>query len=280
MLTKITASTVTAYNAQNVDLELPWSYAELSTAQVQVRNVQGLEPVKANVNTSALGSIDGESYSGSSVGKRNIILTLGLNPDWVDQTFSSLRQLLYAHFMPKQQIRLMFETDELPDCEIFGYVEGFEQDKFAKDPEVQISIICPKPDFVAVAETVLTGPIVNSVIVNNPGTVPSGFNLTLKRLSGAGFTGYVFVDNSAQNAYSLAINPGTIDATYFLEINTVPGEKYILKKPVAGGGGVSWLHAMDGNWPKLDPGVNSFEFSPDGTDFEYTFTYFQRFGGL
>ena len=37
------------------------------TDLIQIRNIDGLDPVKASVNTSPYGSIDGASYAGSSV---------------------------------------------------------------------------------------------------------------------------------------------------------------------------------------------------------------------
>ncbi len=52
-------------------LLLPLS--NLGVEPIQIRNVEGLGPVKASVNTQPFGSVDGESYVGSNVGKRNIV---------------------------------------------------------------------------------------------------------------------------------------------------------------------------------------------------------------
>ncbi len=42
-----------------------------------IRNVEGLGPVKSTVNSRAYGLLDGEYYTGSHVGKRNVVITLG-----------------------------------------------------------------------------------------------------------------------------------------------------------------------------------------------------------
>ncbi len=99
-----------------VPLILPLGEGETNTDPIQIRDVQGLGPVKANVNTSPFGSFDGEAYTGSSVGKRNIVLTLGLNPNWKDQSITSLRQLLYTYFMPKRAVTLRFFSDTAKDA--------------------------------------------------------------------------------------------------------------------------------------------------------------------
>ncbi len=95
-------------NSRSPVLSLLLGGGGLNTDALQIRNIEGLGPVKASVNTSPFGSVDGESYTGSNVGKRNIVMTLGLNPNWRDQSMASLRQLLYAYFMPKQFVKLRF----------------------------------------------------------------------------------------------------------------------------------------------------------------------------
>ncbi len=81
-----------------------------NTDPVQIRNLEGVGPVKALVNTIPYAELDGESYAGSSTSKRNIVMTLGLNPNWVDQSIESLRHLLYSYFMPKRMVRLRSEN--------------------------------------------------------------------------------------------------------------------------------------------------------------------------
>jgi hypothetical protein len=76
------------------------------------------------------------------------VLTLGLNPNWVDQTVASLRRVLYRYLMPEAWTKLRFFSDDMPTVDIEGYVESFDPNMFTQDPEIQVSIICPKPDFI------------------------------------------------------------------------------------------------------------------------------------
>src|SRR4051812_7049320 len=149
---------------------------------VQVFNVEGLGPVKAEISSTPFATGRGELYQGGSTGKRNIVLTLGLNPDWEEQTMSTLRQLLYRYFMPEEWCKLRFFSDYLPTVDIEGYVESFEPNIFSKDPEIQVSIICPKPDFIEANATVLSGLVDNGtaeIVYTYVGTVETGLELRI-----------------------------------------------------------------------------------------------------
>ncbi|HXQ38634.1 MAG TPA: phage tail domain-containing protein, partial [Anaerolineales bacterium] len=160
--------------------EIPLLGDSVDNDLIQIRDIGGLEPVKANINTTPFAGYNGEYYLGSNIGKRNIVVTFGLNPDWEDQSISTLRQLLQSYFMTQNQIKLRFFSDELPTCEILGYTESFEPNRFSKDPEVQVSIICPEPDFVGIVPTVINGTVQNTLEYTEivyEGSVPTGFVL-------------------------------------------------------------------------------------------------------
>jgi len=260
-----------------------------NTEAIQVRNIEGLGPVKADVGTSPFGSIDGEAYTGSSVGKRNLVITVGLNPNWIDQSIESLRTLLYAYFMPKQSVKLRFFSDSMVTVEISGYVEGFEPNIFTKDPEIQISIICPMPDFVAIASTVVTGIVAPNNVpqpgadIGYAGNVAAGFllrvdaNATVPAYSGP-------LDIVSRTPFSLAfsINPMTADNGQYFEMSSVRGTKYAQGVNILGGARVTLLRnvAASSAWPQLEPGVNNFYVAASTSGQAWTLTYFNRFGGL
>jgi hypothetical protein len=108
------------------------------TDLVQIRNIEGLEPVKASVNTSLFGSVDGAAYTGSSVSSRNIVLTIHPNPDWHTWKYEDLRKLIYSYFMTKKPVRLVFYSDEDSPVEIFGIVESVDNSIFSKDQEFNL----------------------------------------------------------------------------------------------------------------------------------------------
>ncbi|HMS83609.1 MAG TPA: phage tail family protein [Nitrospira sp.] len=266
---------------------LPIGIGDANTDRVQIRGIEGLGPVKANINTTQFGSFDGELYSGSSVGKRNIVLTLGLNPDWATQSMADLRNTLYAYFMPKLWVRLRFTSDHMPDVQIDGYIESFEPNMFSKDPEIQISIICPKPNFVAVTSTTVTGTVevdpATGVTINYAGTVATGGILTISSSAGTpSYTGYIRVRNFGLAEEKFSITPVTIDTTpkQFV-LNTRQGSKSV--RLMSGNTVVSnLLTSVTGimAWPTLKPGLNNFSVVGSSAGQTWSLVYYAQYGGL
>jgi hypothetical protein len=273
------------YSPQASATELPLLGSGPSTDPIQIRQITGLGPVKASVNTSPYGSIDGESYIGSSVGKRNIVLTLGLNPDWINQSMSSLREQLYAYFMSKQMVTLRFFSDTIPTCEIIGYVESFEPNIFSKDPEIQISIICPMPDFIAVDIITVTGVVGDGTTdtdITYVGTVPTGFVLeVVSSVANTAYTGSLLIVNKTPFPQILNIQ-ATIDSTKFFKLSTIRGQKYVQNIVIIDGVITNLLNQISPEmmWPQLEPGLNEFGVVADESGQTWTLKYYPRFGGL
>lgn len=253
---------------------------------IQIRNIDGLGPVKADVLTTAFASGRGELYQGSSTPKRNIVLTLGLNPDWVDQTMSSLRQLLYAYLMPEQWCKLRFFSDHLPTCDIEGYVESFEPNMFSEDPEIQVSVICPKPDFVDVDASLITGVVDDGTVETGftyLGTVATGFELRIEATpENVAYTGPFTITNVGLTEQIFAIDPVTINALKYFKLNSVRNSKRAANVAVADGAITNLLAQVsnDSVWPELIPGENVVTVVGAETDLIWTLAYFNRFGGL
>src|ERR1700752_2179160 len=210
--------------------EIPLLGDSVDNDLIQIRDIGGLEPVKANINTTPFAGYNGEYYLGSNIGKRNIVVTFGLNPDWEDQSISTLRQLLQSYFMTQNQIKLRFFSDELPTCEILGYTESFEPNRFSKDPEVQVSIICPEPDFVGIVPTVINGTVQNTLEYTEivyEGSVPTGFVLEVaSSVTNPSYTGDFGIHLINPDAH-LFFATGTVDADEIIRLSTIPGNKYI-----------------------------------------------------
>ncbi len=129
----------------NTELVVFWLDGSTS---IQIRDIKGLEPIKAEI-ISVPSNLDGELFQNARLGKRNIVFQFGLNPNWVDQTMSSLRRLLYGYFPPKAIRKLRFYSDDMNSVDISGYVESIEPNMFSQDPEIQVSVICLKPNFIS-----------------------------------------------------------------------------------------------------------------------------------
>jgi hypothetical protein len=251
---------------------------------VHLRNIEGLGPVKADITTTPSGTTRGETFQGSSTGKRNIVLTLGLNPDWMTQTVSSLRQLLYAYLLPEQWCKLRFYSDELPTTDIEGYVESFEPNIFSEDPEMQVSIINPRPDFVEIDASIFRGTVddgSNQQVVDYDGTISAGFELRVDRsVEVPAYSGPVTVRVENTKVTTITVDPVTINTLQSYKMSSVQGQKRVQNEALIGAEIINLLKNMSGDWPELEPGENLISVIADTPGQTWTLAFFNRFGGL
>lgn len=255
---------------------------------IQIRGIDGLEPVAANVNTSQYGSEDGEFYTGSNVGKRNIVMTVGFNPDWVNNTVASLRQKLYGYFMSKQPVTLRLFFDDGPAVEIDGITETCKPNIFAQDPEMQISIICPLPDFIAVSPSFVEGtaqvdPV--SVDFTAVGNVKTTALLEITAVEGDATTydGVItFERKTLASGSEIFVVTGTVADGITTRIDSKRGDKSA--EVDYGVEQTNILNSMtaDSVWPQITPGTNKVRvlLEAGAVDKHWKLTYFDRFGGL
>jgi hypothetical protein len=267
--------------------ELPLGGFMPGNDPIQVRDIRGLEPVKAEIATTPFATGRGELYQGSSSGKRNIVITLGLNPNWVDQTMSTLRQMLYAYFLPEAWVRLRFFSDYMATVDIEGYVESFEPNIFSQDPEIQISVICPKPDFIDVDATILTGTVDDGsteLEFDYVGTVNTGFELRIDRsVLNPAYTGPVTITVlSPTDPQIFVVDPVTIDVSDYFKLSTIAQAKHVQAIDLVDASAVNLLAAVadDAVWPIFKPGENVISVAADENDQAWTLAYFTRYGGL
>lgn len=274
---------VKAYSSWRSAPTLPLSDSgRAETDLIQVRGITGLDPVKASVNTSPFGSVDGTSYVGSSVLNRNIVLTVHPNPDWNDWTFEGLRRVLYSYFMPKRSVRLVFYSDDMIPVEISGYVESVEVNMFSKDPELQISIICPDPYFSSLEPKVITGQTItkNVTVIEYNGTIEAGINVEVSWVTDPGPNRIsIQIADPNNPVFSVA---ATVNASMYFEMSSVPMRKYVQNINI-GSGVIGNLLAQvleNSQWPVLQPGENEFLVMTDNGTQDWQLSYFERFGGL
>ena len=254
------------------------------TDLIQIRNIDGLDPVTASVNTSPRGTVDGASYVGSSVPSRNIVLTLRPNPDWGVWTYESLRRLLYSYFMPKRPVRLVFYSNDIVPVEISGIVESVSVNPFSKDPELLVSVVCPDPYFTALTATVLTGQTVRAggvvVPITYNGSVETGLNAKVTFVSGANPTSIGIQIGAATLSYFTVA--AAVSTSVYFEMSSIPMQKFLQNVTIGSGVIANLLSKIqDGStWPVLQPGVNNFSVITDQGVQDWTLTYFERFGGL
>lgn len=248
---------------------------------IQIRNIDGLDPVKASVTTSPYGSVDGASYTGSKVLSRNIVLTLKPNPNWDTWTYEKLRRLLYSYFMPKLLTRLVFYSDDMIPVEIYGIVEGVSVNMFTKEPELQVSIICPDPYFTALDPTVLTGVNDETKTFDYNGNVESGILVKVTHVSGTPTT--IGIQLGDPKITYFGVNADVTTTKYF-ELSSIPMRKYVQNVNVGTGvidNLLSNVYLQEGSlWPTLQPGENEFIVVTDNGVQDYELIFYERFGGL
>lgn len=255
--------------------------------QLHIRNIDGLDPVKADIGTETYGNIDGEFYTGSSIGKRNIVLKIGFNPDYETYSVETLRQLLYAYFMPKRQTKLRFHSTHIPTVDISGVVESMEQNIFSNDPEIDVSIICPSPDFIGIDSLVVSGIVgIQSDFdyeeISYLGSVNTGFVLTVKQTEdNEEYTGPLYILTNAGVTKTFYVEATVDDDSYF-EINSLAQSRYVRDIGVADGIITNLLRTItfDADWPVLLPGLNNVVVLAEEAGQEWELTCFPRFGGL
>lgn len=272
-ITKIQAYTTTP-NADTLTLAEP---GRAATDPLQIVDIQGLEPVKATINTTPLAAADGENIDGSQVPSRNIILIVRPNPDWSTWSPEALRRLLYYYFNPKSKIRLVFTSDDIDPVFIEGIVDSCGDTPFSNDPSFTVSIICKYPYFKSVTDEVITGTAIVTggtfVTVTNDGDVFAPFKLTVDY--GGTPPNIIQVSILAPQWKDFIINPnldqsGPVGDLFMM--SSVPTEKYA--RVVTTNNGLLYYVTSgiqeEVDWPVLSPGDNIFAVITDsgGQDWE------------
>lgn len=205
-----------------VILTLPVT-TSLDDAPYLIKDISGLDPVKADISTTSYSGKNGGLLQSSRVGVRNILMKIGYRPDHLsNQTVQALRRELYSYFPPKGEVLLRFNDDNYNTVQIKGIVEDHITSLFSKDPEVSISILCLDPYFSGITPVYLSS--FNKIPVSPAyyGTAETGFLFELfvnRPLS------HVRLENSGLNpniGYTRELIAGDI-----LQISTVRGSKFV-----------------------------------------------------
>ncbi|MCA1806419.1 MAG: phage tail family protein, partial [Actinobacteria bacterium] len=236
-------------NAQGAVLGFP--LGDISGGFV-VKEIEGLGPVKATLVSSSFANMDGQQYHSSRREARNINIKLGLDPDYALYSVSDLRTQLYNFLMPKTQVKLKFRLfdkfaesvlDRYLELEIKARVETNEPDIFAKDPTVDLSLMCYDPDFLDPELVTYVGSTVDTLAettIEYPGTVETGVEFT------------IFPDRDMDD-FTIYHRPPdeTLRTVYFtfsllngdeLKISSMMGDKFVTLK--RGGVESSYLFAI------------------------------------
>lgn len=252
-----------------------------STSGISVENIDGLDPVTAVLSSQAVAQRDGVTVMNTRRDVRNITMELGLNPDYVTNTVASLRSLLYKWFMTKAKVTLLFYYDGVPFATANGYVEDCSSPMFVQDPVMNVSVVCPDPDFVAYSPTVLALTSVTGTAfteIDYPGTSDAGVLISMPVTT---LTSTMTIANFApdQDSQVMNLSSASLAAGTTFKLDTVPGERAISQ--IVGGSVLSLLSYADKTyeWVTLREGANQFRITTP-TAMSFTLTYSAKYGAL
>jgi hypothetical protein len=256
---------------------------------IQVKDIQGLDPVKAGIDTVAAATRDGLISLNADVASRNIVMTLRPNPDWNSWSPEGLRSFIYSYFIPKNTIKLIFDSDEYGLVTISGIVESCDANPFSKDPEFIISLICEDPYFTAVNPVTVHSSIISpedfgssAADVSLDGTVPIGFSADIAH--GTLTTVWIQVESPSTSIFTLAPVPPASSGVK-IQVGSIPGQKYVRLVDTATGAFTNILKNLvfGSVWPFLQPGDNKIAVmgaGASGSGFSWDLTYYEKYGGI
>ena len=103
-----------------------------------ITEIEGLGPVKADINMTELAAKDGSKYNSSRANGRNIVMKVRFI---YASSIEEVRLLSYKYFPLKKRIKFHIETDNRI-AEVEGYIESNEPDIFSQEETASISIVC------------------------------------------------------------------------------------------------------------------------------------------
>ena len=250
-----------------------------------LKNIDGLNPVRAELATSEYARYDGQYYHGSRLGMRNIVFTIALRPDFSTSSVKDLRDLLYKYFTPGgPKLNFTFHTDgSFPNYHISGYAEAFETSLFSADPEVQISVICPDPEFLGPNKSVNLS-LNTETTIDYQGHRIGGLFFSIANGQQIASNGFSIEHTRPDYTRDTIHYQGRLEGFSIIHFTSKVRQKEVL---YSSGGMIGVIDdprlyeiPIDDVWPLFYPGVNRFRVSGPSTGAKIVLNYREAFGGL
>jgi hypothetical protein len=198
---------------------------------------------------------------------KELVLKVGLNPG-LGQSYSTLRDDLYKFISRTVYVKLM--NDSMVIAQIIGHIKHFDAVHFSNQPEIEMTIECQDGEFSAPSSIDIPLTTLNTLtpIINyEDGTAPTGLDLQFTYTAVGVGTGFTIFNHSRVwyigadqvfNEFKLTYPFNTGD---IITISTQPKKKRITL--LRGATTYDLAGYINGGavWPRLYPGVNSFEWS-------------------
>jgi hypothetical protein len=270
---------VNATSAQGSLLSLP--LGEVNSG-IFIKEIGGLDPVKATIVSTSFPGVTGEVYQASKREARDVKLKLGLEPDYISEEPKDVRRRLYQFFMPNTKVDLQFVDSDGLVVDISGMIETFESPIFVQEPEVDISVRCFNSDFIEHLNQVeITGNTVSNTLdteINYVGSVEAGieFYLHVNRDIDE-FTIYNTMPNGQFRQFDFAWPLHDGDQ---INLSTIPGKKFVTLTRAGVDSSLLYAKSPQSSWIDLYPGTNLLRVYAEGAPIPYELYYDNRYGGL
>jgi Siphovirus-type tail component, C-terminal domain len=270
---------VNCQNGSGGTLSLPLS--DTSGGYV-LRDIEGLDPVTATITSQSNAQTDGVQIQSARRDSRNITMKIGFKPDYVNTSVKSLRSNLYDYFLPKSIVGISFFDDEVLDSVTSGTVESFSNSLFTADPEVDLSIICPDPDFYApTPELIYGGSVTDTTSFDIPytGTSDAGVIFTLEvNQTLTGFTLYNMTPDGSTQVFDVE---NVFTSGDIVVVNSVPGSRGVTLNRAGLVSSILYsVNALSENWITLKKGANQFRCHSGSSGVPYTVSYTAKYAGI
>lgn len=221
------------------------------------------------------------TYQGKSPNLRQIIVLVGLQPDWDEgQTAEELRTELYTLLTPRygQMVRAEIVHNGVVQAYAQGQISKMEPAIFTKDPAVQITLDCDYgyllgPDYVGQQPAQRTVGGIRAFDVKNEGTAPAGFLAGFILRANVG-NSLVLSDEDPRGQRMQIDGINWIAGDRFV-IDTRPGSRGVWRGP-NGGALVSALNNMNAGvseWLELYGGDNTLLLNTTAFDWDPTYNF-------
>lgn len=272
MLTKLEVR-----NSQGALLVLPLENVDTG---IIVLPIDGLGPVKATIASSKSAQQAGAKKQSTRRDQRNIMLKLQLDPDYSVNTVWDLRNTIYSFFMTESEVSLRFFMNGLT-VDTTGTVETCEPSIFVQEPQIDISILCDNPDFLAILPVEITGVSTSTTtetLITYDGSVNTGLEFVLNvNRTLTEFTFYHKAPNGIIRSMDFA---ASLVAGDVLTINTVSGTKGATRVRAGTLSSVLYGISPQSTWHELVRGDNYIRIYAVGAAIPYSLKYTKRYGGL
>ena len=271
-------TTVRATSNQGSELYL--TLGEVSSG-IYIKEIEGLDPVKATIVSSGYPNQTGEQYQASKREARDIVLHLGIEADWVLEEPRDIRSRIYQFFMPRTFVDLLFIDSNDISFGITGMIETCQTPLFSKDTSVDVVVRCFESDFVDPDVIFVSESTVSTTIMSDidyDGSVESGFRFQLfVNRTEDSFTLYNEMPNGRLRQLDFAY---PLLAGDTVTIDTVPGEKVVDLTRAGVTSSILYAMSPQSTWLDFWPGTNKLRVYATGAAIPYILTYYNRYGGL